>query len=218
MKRRSKILVAEDQPNIRETIVKHIEKEKELRVVADVADGFELVKAYRRYKPDMIIVDINLPRQSGLEAVKEIRKSDQEVKVLVVTMYEDINLVKEAVIDVGVQGYLFKMTKIENIIASVHTILKGYTVFDDDVSKALRKLNNEFYYRYADRYSIADDLTRREYQILKMIASGKTSEQIAEELKISRYTVDNHRRRMLHKLGFNNTTALVQYANARGLI
>ena len=151
------------------------------------------------------------------EAIKEIRKEDKDVKILVITIHQNENYIRDA-FKAGINGYLFKMAEIEEFLEAVHTVSEGKEYYGESVSRTLMKkyLSTSKSKKESNKKEVF--LTDREKEILKLIAEGFTSQEIGEKLFLSHYTIENHRKNMIQKMGLKNTTVLVKYAIENGII
>lgn len=211
-----KIIIADDHATVRGGFKYALETDENLEVVGEAGDGKELIALNKKLKPDVIIVDVNMPNISGIDAIREIRKDDKNVKILVITMHQNENYIRDA-FKAGINGYLFKMAEIEEFLEAVHTVAENDEYFGEAVTRTLMK-------KYlSDSDSSRNNrkevfLTDREKEILKLIAEGFTSYEIGEKLFLSHYTIENHRKNMIQKMGLKNTTVLVKYAIENGII
>ena len=212
-----KIIIADDHATVRGGFKYALETDENFEVIGEAGSGKELIDINRKLKPDVIVVDVNMPNLSGIEAIREIRKEDKKVKILVITMHQNENYIRDA-FKAGINGYLFKMAKIEEFLEAVNTVAQGKEYFGETVSRTLMKkyLAASHSQRSNDKREIF--LTDREKEILKLIAEGFTSQEIGEKLFLSHYTIENHRKNMIQKMGLKNTTVLVKYAIEHGII
>lgn len=212
-----RIVIADDHATVRGGLKYALETDPNIEVIGEANDGIELIELNRNLKPDILIVDVNMPRMNGINSIREIRKEDTEVKILMITMHQNENYVRDA-FNIGINGYLFKLADIEEFLKAVHRISCGEEYFGERVSKALIKkfLSGNDKEKQEEFRNVF--LTEREKEILKLIAEGLTSVEIGEKLFLSHYTIENHRKNMIQKFGLKNTTALVKYAIEQGII
>ena len=187
----------------REGIRKIIERIEDVSVSAEVNDGLELLELLKKSWPNMVILDISMPNLRGLEAIREIKKSYPQVKILVLTMHKKREFIRQALSD-GADGFLLKEDAGGELIRAVQAIRKGGMYLSPLLSSVLTSLALE-----EDK---TDILTMREREVLKLIAEGKRTKEIAEVLFISPYTVRRHRANIMEKLNLNNLADLVKYA------
>jgi DNA-binding NarL/FixJ family response regulator len=203
-----RIIVADDHTLFRQGLKLILEDIHDIEVVADVANGKELIEITRELMPDLIIMDINMPQINGIEASRILLQSYPELKILVVSMYGDEQYYN-SVIENGVKGFILKDAENTELRAAVNAILNGKTYFSQELLLKLirnRKNNNKI------------SLTQRERQILELICQGLNSTEIAARLFLSERTVDNHRANLLDKTGCRNSLSLVLYAFRNNLI
>lgn len=213
-----KILIADDHAILLDGLKAVIHTDEQLEIVGDAEDGETVVDLVNTLKPDVVILDINMPKLNGIEAARKIRKENREVKILILTMYDNEGFITDA-ISAGVNGFIFKMCDMEEFLRAVHTVAEGNDYFHEKVSKVVfsnyvknAKKNN--YNEESGKIS----LTKREREILKFIISGYTSHEIAEKLYISYFTVGEHRKNIMKKLEVKNTAELVSVAVKENLI
>lgn len=206
------ILIAEDHQMFRESLRESIDKEKSLKVIGEANDGEDLVKQYKLLEPNLLLVDINLPKLNGLEAVKIIKEINPNVKVLVITMYRDKFFIREAK-KCNVNGYIYKFSGLDYLFHAIYSILSGEEIFDSSVKKFMEDLENNQNLSQSKEY-----LTTREKEVLSLLAEGLSSKEIANTLFISVNTVNNHRKNILQKFDQPNMISLIQYAKERGIL
>jgi DNA-binding NarL/FixJ family response regulator len=197
------IVLADDHAMFREGIRKIIERIEDVSVSAEVNDGLELLELLKTSWPHMVILDISMPNLRGLEAIREIKKSYPEVKILVLTMHKKREFIRQALSD-GADGFLLKEDAGGELIRAVRAIRKGGMYLSPLLSSVLTSLALE-----EDKTEI---LTMREREVIKLIAEGKRTKDIAEALFISPYTVRRHRANIMEKLNLNSLADLVKYA------
>jgi two-component system, NarL family, response regulator NreC len=208
-----RILLADDHPMVRSGLIKLLEPYKEFVVVGEAGDGQEAVAMTKKLEPDIVIIDLSMPKLSGIEATKLIRKNNPITKVLVLTMHDNEEYVYQ-IFKCGAGGYMLKNTGKDELAAAIHAVAKGGTFFSPRVSEIMVNA----YLRKADKRegSPASNedipLTNREKEILFYIADGLNNSQIAEKLFISARTVDTHRTNIMQKLDIHDAANLVRYA------
>jgi DNA-binding NarL/FixJ family response regulator len=213
-----RILLADDHPMVRSGLIKLLEPYKEFVVVGEAGDGEEAVKLTKKLEPDIVIIDLSMPKLSGIEATKLIRKNNPTTKVLVLTMHDNEEYVYQ-IFKCGAGGYMLKNTGKDDLAAAIRAVAKGETFFSPRVSEIMVNA----YLRKADAREglpVSNEdipLTKREREILFFIADGLNNSQIAEKLFISARTVDTHRTNIMHKLDIHDAANLVRYAmNKKG--
>lgn len=210
-----RILLADDHRMIRQGIRRIIEEIPYLKVVGEAGDGFELLNLAKRLHPDMITMDIAMPNMRGIEATNEIKTFLPAAKVLILTMYKDEDFFFQA-ISAGADGYLLK----EDADIELHTAIEAIRQGRPYISPLLSdKITTNFFSLIRRPAAPAvSNLTIRQSQILKLIAEGKSSREIAAVLHISSRTVENHRTNIMKKLGVKKNIDLVKYALRKGFI
>jgi DNA-binding NarL/FixJ family response regulator len=163
----------------------------------------------QKTSPQLLFLDINLPDGNGLELAKIIVKDFPQIKIILLTMYDDMMLLKEAK-KVGVQGYILKNTSKKVLLQAVKTVMEGYTFFDESISKESEPTNRE---DISKKYS----LTEREIEIVRYVKEGLDSYQIADKMYLSYHTIKTHRRNIHFKLGTSTTSELIKFANENGI-
>jgi two-component system response regulator NreC len=187
-----------------------------MQVVGEAQDGKEAVEKTKDLSPDVVLMDIAMKHMNGLEATARIKKMAPEVKVLVLTMYENEEYIFQ-ILRVGASGYLLKEAPMTDLIAAIKAVNKGESYLSPSISKKVI----EDYIRRAElgeKSRIDDILSDREREILQLIAEGHTYEKIASILCISKKTVETHRANIMDKLNIHDKVGLVKYAILKGLI
>ena len=211
---RIRVLVADDHTIVRQGLVGILKASDEVEVVGEAADGAEAVEKAAKLKPDVVVLDVSMPHLSGLEAARRIREALPATRILVLTMHDDEEYVLKMV-RAGASGYLLKDSAGSELIAGIRALKSGKVYFGPHASRALADAFQ------SDR-PLADDpyerLTDREREIFQLVVEGKTNAQIADMLFISPKTVDNHRTRMMDKLGLHGTAELVRFAAKHKLL
>jgi DNA-binding NarL/FixJ family response regulator len=211
---RARVLLADDHPILRQGLVGILNASGEVEVVAEAGDGNEAVEKAIATRPDIVVLDISMPRLNGLEAARRIHKALPGTRVLVLTMHEDEEYVLKMV-RAGVSGYLVKDGAASELVAAVRALRAGKGYFGPQASKALSEVYQEARPFPEDPYG---RLTDREREVFQLLVEGRTNAQVAEILFISAKTVDNHRTHLMEKLGVHNTAELLRYAAKHGLL
>lgn len=194
-----KILIVEDHPIVVEGLQKLIQEKLNCQSCEIANTGNECMSAIQKSTPDLILMDINLPDISGIELCKKVKQNFPGIKVLALSSFKEKSYIQKMV-ENGASGYLLKNANPEEIIIGVHAVLDGQMYFDDEAEKIMTEQDNV--------NEIL--LTRREKEVLNMIAEGYTNSEIADKLFISVSTVDSHRKNMLMKMEVKNTAALIK--------
>jgi len=208
-----KILIVDDHALVRKGMLALLTAKPGMQVVGEAADGIEAVRMARSYAPDIILMDLEMPRKDGVSAIKEIRQQSPKSRVLVVTSYTDEERVIAA-IRAGASGYLLKTTLPDDLVRAIHDVMQDRRPLDPAItSTVIRELN-----RPAEQAPTwPDNLTEREVDIIRLIARGYPNLQVAETLMISDRTVSTHVGRILTKLQLENRTQIALYALRKGL-
>lgn len=209
-----RVLIADDHTLVRESLVGLLQADGDVQVVAQAANGLETLERAGATHPDVIITDLTMPGLSGIEVVRRLRESLPNTKVLVLTMHQEDEYVLQAV-RAGASGYLVKDSAASELLAAVRSLHLGRSYFGPQASKALADQLQHPERVIGDPYG---RLTPREREAFHLIAEGLTTKEIAHNLNISAKTAENHRTRVLGKLGVRNTAELVRYALRRGLL
>ena len=207
-----KVLVADDHLLVREGICKLLELDEKINIIGTAVDGEEAVNKTRKLKPDLILMDLNMPKLSGILAAEQIKTLYPEVKVIILTIHDDEEYVYE-VLKAGAEGYLQKDVSAEELRSALQMVFNGETLFPSSVinrvmGRQIGKIEE----------TMEDILTDREIEVLEMMAKGNNNRTIGEKLFISEKTVKNHVSSILKKLEVNDRTQAVIYAIKKGWV
>jgi len=214
----TKILIVDDHEVVRDGLRNILLSLENISIAGEAGNGEDAIKLYTSVKPDLVIMDISMPGMNGIEATRIIKEKDPDAKILILTMHDNQEYLNQ-IIRSGAKGFILKNTDKEELLEAVRTVASGENFFSKDISKLI--IDN--YIRSAKEQEKSDGfkevpLTKREIEILKLIASGYSNQEIANILYISYNTVDTHRKNIMHKLSIKNTAGLVRYAIEKGLI
>ena len=204
------IIIADDHSLLREALKKSIEEVPGLKVIGEAGDGIDLMGLLIKTTPDLIILDISMPNLPGLDAAKIIKARNPDIKILILTMHKSGEFLRRA-LAVGIEGYLLKENALADLVTAIETIRRGGNYISSLLGgKILRegiglRLSGEV-------------LSPREIEILKLVAQGKSSKEIADSLSLSIMTVYNHRVNIKNKLNLKKNAELVRYAIEKGYI
>lgn len=213
----TKLIIAEDEPVARQAMARLFDLETDIRVVGEAENGEVVVEMARRLMPDVILMDIRMPKLDGIKATHIIKQEMPNVAIVILTIYDDDTNVFQAV-KAGAIGYILKDSPIDDALHAVRAAHRGEGIMHPAIAgrvmKEFARLHNE---RAADMEVFAD-LTDREREVLKLVASAKSNREIAEALFISEKTVKNHISNILFKLQANDRTEAALYAARHGLV
>lgn len=210
-----RVLLVDDHTILREGVRALLADEPEIVVVGEAGDGQEALEKVEALRPDIVLMDMVMPRMNGLEATGEIKRRYPETKVLILSMYDDDEYVQQ-VIQAGASGYLLKGMAADDLILAIREVHAGSSFLNPAVAA---KLIQDYVRRVRGDHAEGDEpLTVREREVLKLIAEGNTNQEIADVLYLSRKTVESHRANIMRKLDLHDVTELVKYAIRKGLI
>ncbi len=213
---KKKILIADDHALVREGIAAFLKLCDDFEVIAEASDGIEAIEKTNKYRPDIIIMDINMPKLGGLEATIEIKKLHPEIKVLVLTQYEDPEYISRF-LKAGVSGYLLKKAVGSDLITALKAIGRGELYLYSSIASEVVAgyLHGD---RKTDLVDPYEKLSDREKQVLKLVAEGHTHKEAADMLGISVKTVIAHQTNIGEKLDIHTRAGLVKFAIQKGII
>ncbi len=210
----TRILIADDHPIVRSGLRRVLDAKPDLEVVAEAEDGAEAVDRALKEDVHLAILDVSMPRMTGIQAAAELHKRKPEVKTLILSMHDSEQFLFEA-LKAGASGYVLKSGADTDIVDAVRVAIRGESYL---YPSALTALVRDYVERGGRGEEQFDVLTPRELEVLKLIAEANTSKEIADKLFISIKTVDRHRQNILDKLGMRDRVELTRYAIRRGLI
>jgi two-component system response regulator NreC len=203
------VILAEDHQMLIDGLKSSFEYDPNIKIIGAVNDGEELVKLVALKQPKVVITDIRMPKMDGIQATRIIKNSFPNTRVLAMTMFDQPNAIRQ-MLDAGATGYVLKNSGIKMLSKAIITVANGETFFDPNV--AFNFMNNYIEENVIIGKTDKIILSNREKEILQLIANGKTSREISENLFIAKTTVDTHRRNMIRKLNLSSGSALVKYA------
>ncbi|MCV9389414.1 response regulator [Reichenbachiella ulvae] len=204
-----KVLIADDHEVIVEGLKALLNTSKELEILGHASNGLKVMEFLRSKKVDVILLDINMPEMDGMETTKAIRKNYPDVKILILSMYNKAEFIRNLV-ELGAHGYVLKNTPHAELVAAIKKVHSGQEHFSTEVQNTIEeslKANGKTGPAY---------LTDRERDIIKLLAEGNTTSEIAKKLYLSTHTVDTHRKNLMAKLGQKNIASLVRFAVENG--
>jgi DNA-binding NarL/FixJ family response regulator len=205
------LVIADDHPLFRKGVVEALAGEAAFRLVGEASDGEAALDLVRRHRPRIALVDIDMPKRSGLAVAEAVRDESLETQIVILTMYKDAGMFRRA-LDVGARGYVLKDSAVTDIVACLHMVAAGRAYISPALSSEL--LQRHAASPVAELAALAE-LTPAEHRVLRLIAQGLTSAAIAEALGISPKTVENHRLHICGKLGLHGPQALLRFALER---
>lgn len=210
------IVIADDHTIVRQGLKKILKEEKGLKVIGEAKDGREAVAAVLDFQPDIVIMDIAMPKLNGIEATRQIKQVRAQTKIIILSMHDHSRYIRE-LLGLGVSGYLLKNAASHDIVKAVISAAKGQTflspaissqVIEDYVELNKKSLEEELY----------NTLSNREREVFQMVVEGSSTKQIAETLCVSPSTIKSHRSNIMEKLKMDNLSQLIQYAIQLGVI
>ena len=210
----TRILIADDFPVVRSGLRRLLDSKPDLEVVAEAADGHEAVETTLKEDADLAILDVSMPRMTGIQAAAELHKRKPELRVLMLSMHDSEQFLFES-LKAGASGYVLKSEADTDIVDAVRAAMRGDSYL---YPSAVTTLVRDYVERGGSGEEQFDVLTPRELEVLKLIAEAHTSKEIAKMLFISIKTVERHRQNILDKLGMSDRVELTRYAIRRGLI
>lgn len=207
------VMITDDHTMIREGIKQLIEFDGNIKVVAEAGDGEECLEKIEKSKVDVLLLDINMPKKNGIEVLEEIRKKKMKVKVLMLTVHNEVEYLMKAV-DIGVDGYVLKDTDSSELMKAITDIYNGETYIQADL---IPMLNAKLINRDSDIAKI-DSLTNRELEVLIEIVNGNFNKEIADNLNISERTVKNHISNIFKKIDVSDRTQAAIFAIRNNLV
>lgn len=209
-----RILITDDHQLFREGIANLLSSSPQIEIVGQAENGQEAIEKARKLKPDIVIMDLSLPIINGVDATRILHKELPETKVLVLSMHAEKNYIKEA-LEAGAYGYLFKDCTYDQLIEAINTVYQGKKYLSNKITEVL-------IHDYLNREEVTPDndqsLSERESEILRLIAEGKSTREIADLLFISVKTVGTHKQHVLEKLNLQSTAGLIKYAIRKGIV
>ena len=216
MERKRQVFVAEDHTILREGLKSILASHPDLEIIGEGSDGMEAIQGVGKYKPDLILLDLSMPRVSGLESIKEIKKISPKTKILVLTIHDTEEYILPA-LKAGANGYLLKYATQDELFEGINNVLAGKSFLAPEISEKVIQGYIEGDTKVKTKSSW-DTLTKQERRILKLIAEGYKNKDVADYLCISDKTAAKHRANLMHKLDLHSIQALTAFAIKRGLV
>jgi two-component system, NarL family, nitrate/nitrite response regulator NarL len=207
-----RVFVADDHHLVVDGIRAMLNGEREFVVVGSAQNGLEVLKSLNDTRPDVVLMDINMPQMDGIETTRELKATHSHIHVVILSMYNNMEFI-DNLLDAGASGYLLKNTGKEELMEAIRQVLAGTRYLGKEVQEVMAEGYKNKDRNGTDRF---ETLTKREKEIIRLITRERTTQEIAEELHISTATVETHRKNILHKLDVRNIAGLVKYALERG--
>jgi len=214
-KAKIRVLLVDDHPLVREGVRSSLRKDARFEIVGEAASGLDAIRQARELSPDVVIMDCTMPGMSGLEATASLRTACPQSKVLILTVHEKTEFVRE-MIQSGARGYIRKSTSPAEFVCAIECVHRGELFFKPEIAQAFFK---EYVLTGGKlESSTPRQLSKREHQVLSSVVEGMASKEIAHRLELSIRTVEKHRQRVMKKLGIHKATDLVKFAITRGVV
>ncbi|MGD9106018.1 MAG: response regulator transcription factor [Desulfobacterales bacterium] len=218
MAQKKTILIIDDHPLFREGLKAIIGRDHRFEVVGEAGNGHKGLQIARELKPDLVLVDMSLPDQSGIQLTREIKNASPKTHIMIITMHSKVDYIVKA-FQAGAKGYVVKESTSKRLLQGMDAVLKGEYFMDSSVSHMVVEKLMQFPKKEAKITDATyETLTPREQEIMALLAQGLSAKQIAEKLFISPKTVENHRSNILRKLNMHSTLELVRHAARLGII
>jgi two-component system response regulator NreC len=213
METRRKIVIAEDHTILRAGLRALLSGQNGLEVIGEAGDGREAIRKVDTLQPDLLLIDLSMPKLNGIDAIREIKSQHPEIKIIVLTVHKSEEYISAA-LQAGANGYMLKDASQNELLLAIDYVINGKTFLSPSISDKVVDafLNTD------KKDKPAANLTAREREILKLVAEGNTNKKIAEHLCISLKTVEKHRSNLMQKLDLRNTAALTAYAIAKKMV
>lgn len=208
-----KVMIADDHVLMREGVRQLLEYDGTIKVISEAADGVECLKNLETVRPDILLLDINMPNKNGLGVLEEIKSSNTDIKILILTVHNEIEYLLKAV-DIGVDGYILKDSESSELKKAINYIYNGENYIQPSL---IPILNSRLMYRNTDKEKIGS-LTKRELEVLIQVAYGMFNKEIANTLSISERTVKNHISNIFKKIDVNDRTQAAIFAIKNNLV
>lgn len=211
---KTKVLITDDHQLFREGLVNLLFSTPDIEVIAEAENGEEAIEKAKHFKPDVMLLDIAMPKMNGIEATRELKKVMPEIKIIAVSMHSDKQYVK-GILEAGAEGYLLKNCTYRQLTEAIQSVHSGKKFLSEDITELVISGYLDPAKADSDSYSI---LSEREKEIFLLFAEGKSTREIGETLFISVKTVGTHKQHIFEKLSLRNTAEIVKYAIKKGLI
>ena len=212
------VFVVDDHQIFLDGIVSLLDDEPNIKIVGTAHNGKQAIDRIKTQKVDVVLMDINMPEMDGIEATKQLKKINPNIKILMLTMHSEPRFIKEC-LEIGAKGYVLKNISKDDLLKAIDSVYQDKSFLDQEAQeKLINSISNSDEVDDRNYDELAAQITQRELEILQLISLGLTSQDIATKLFISKNTVETHRKNMLAKLNVNNTSALLKIAYKKGLV
>jgi two-component system, NarL family, response regulator NreC len=210
-----RVLIADDHAILRSGLRMLIDAQTDMLVVAEAQNGNETIQLCRKESPDVVILDVTMPERGGLHAIHDILKLSSNTRILLLTMHEELAYLRTA-LSAGASGYVLKKSVDADLLSAIRAVYKGRTYVDSELASEL--IEHTLPQRSHARSKVSEVLSERELQVLKLVAEGFSSREIAQQIFVSVKTVETYRGRFAEKLGLTSRADIVRYALEIGLL
>jgi DNA-binding NarL/FixJ family response regulator len=210
------VVIVEDHQLFRDGLKSMLNKRNDIAVVGEAEDGIEAVKLIRKLKPDLVLLDLSMPKMGGISVMKDVKRELPDTRILLLTVHESDQYVLEA-FEAGADGYCIKDSSRQELMLAIESVLQGKTYISPGISEQVMEgfLSNRKRLKEKTRW---DTVTQREREVLKLLAEGYANKEIGKILHISVKTVEKHRANLIDKLDLHNVAQLTAYAIKQGLV
>jgi DNA-binding NarL/FixJ family response regulator len=208
-----KILLADDHKLFRQGLRTLLEKQPDMKIIAEADDGFATVELSGKFSPDVIIMDISMPNMNGIEATRKIISQNPSARIIALSMHSDKRYVIE-ILKNGALGYLLKDAAFEELVHAIRTVIRNQTYLSSTITSIVIK---DFIGMNKKEDSVFTLLSSREREVLQLLSEGKTTKQIAIQLQVSSKTIETHRKQIMDKLNIYSLAELTKYAIREGI-
>lgn len=216
MMTKKKVVIAEDHKLFREGLRAMLADRDDLEIVAEADDGLEAIRAIRKTNPDLLLLDLSMPRLSGISVIKDVRGQFLDLKILVLTIHESDEYVLET-FKAGINGYCVKDSSRDELLIAIDSVMDGKTYISPGIADEVMQGYLSGRKTMKDK-GVWETITHREREVLKLLAEGYINKEIGKLLNISVKTVEKHRANIMNKLDLHNAAALTAYAIEKGLV
>jgi DNA-binding NarL/FixJ family response regulator len=210
------VVIVEDHQLFRDGLKSMLNKRDDITIVGEAEDGIKAVKLIRKLKPDLVLLDLSMPKMGGISVMKDVKRELPDTRILLLTIHESDQYVLEA-FEAGADGYCIKDSSRQELMLAIDSVLQGKTYISPGISEQVMEgfLSNRKRLKEKTRW---DTVTQREREVLKLLAEGYSNKEIGELLHISVKTVEKHRANLIDKLDLHNVAQLTAYAIKQGLV